>query len=206
MNRTKIDWGIPGLLTWNPITGCKRGCSYCYARRIHERFNKGPFTDIVYHFDRLKEPGKIKERSVIFVGSMTDHEYWSREYFTGVIQTVQAYSWHEYMFLSKGSYHQQCIDWPKNTMQGLTIDLSRDTFFNSELIGNMVDLPRPFLSIEPLLGNLYGNMISDKFERFIVGAMTGPGAMVPKPEWIQSIRDHVPAEKIYWKPSIRKFL
>jgi len=23
--------------TWNPITGCLRGCEYCYARRMAQR-------------------------------------------------------------------------------------------------------------------------------------------------------------------------
>lgn len=35
MNKTKIDWFD---MSWNPITGCKHGCEYCYARRIAERF------------------------------------------------------------------------------------------------------------------------------------------------------------------------
>lgn len=34
-NKTKIDWCDA---TWNPVTGCKYGCEYCYARRIAERF------------------------------------------------------------------------------------------------------------------------------------------------------------------------
>ena len=32
---TKIDWADA---TYNPVTGCKNGCQYCYARRIAERF------------------------------------------------------------------------------------------------------------------------------------------------------------------------
>jgi len=35
MNKTKIDWCDR---SWNPVTGCLHGCSYCYARRIAQRF------------------------------------------------------------------------------------------------------------------------------------------------------------------------
>ena len=35
MDKTKIDWADA---SWNPVTGCMRGCEYCYARRIAERF------------------------------------------------------------------------------------------------------------------------------------------------------------------------
>lgn len=35
MNKTAIEWCD---LTWNPVTGCLHGCSYCYARRIARRF------------------------------------------------------------------------------------------------------------------------------------------------------------------------
>lgn len=35
MNKTKIEWCDS---TWNPVTGCRHGCGYCYARRIAERF------------------------------------------------------------------------------------------------------------------------------------------------------------------------
>jgi len=35
MNKTKIPWAT---MTWNPVTGCMHGCSYCYARKIANRF------------------------------------------------------------------------------------------------------------------------------------------------------------------------
>ena len=34
-DKTKIDWADA---TWNPVTGCKHGCEYCYARGIANRF------------------------------------------------------------------------------------------------------------------------------------------------------------------------
>lgn len=35
MNRSKIEWCDH---TWNPITGCRHNCEYCYARRMSARF------------------------------------------------------------------------------------------------------------------------------------------------------------------------
>lgn len=36
MNKTGIDWTE---YTWNPLTGCKTGCKYCYAVKIADRFS-----------------------------------------------------------------------------------------------------------------------------------------------------------------------
>ena len=35
MNRSKIEWCDH---TWNPITGCRHHCEYCYARKMSKRF------------------------------------------------------------------------------------------------------------------------------------------------------------------------
>lgn len=35
MNKSKIEWCDH---TWNPITGCRHGCKYCYARHMVKRF------------------------------------------------------------------------------------------------------------------------------------------------------------------------
>lgn len=36
MNRSKIEWCDH---TWNPITGCRHACEYCYARKMSLRFS-----------------------------------------------------------------------------------------------------------------------------------------------------------------------
>ena len=39
IHKTDIEWCSH---TWNPVTGCKHGCEYCYARRMVSRFGPHP--------------------------------------------------------------------------------------------------------------------------------------------------------------------
>lgn len=93
MNKTKIDWAD---MSWNPVTGCRHGCAYCYARRTATRFNAGledpatlagglhvlpekiKATPYPYGFEptlhryRLGQPQNTKEPQTVFVCSMAD--------------------------------------------------------------------------------------------------------------------------------------
>ncbi len=136
---------------------------------------------------------------------MSDIEYWKIGWVEDVLQTVELWPDHTFMFLSKNSDSYKNYFWPRNTMQGLTITkLNND----SELInlGKISKLPRPYLSIEPLLGMVLPTLQIKFMARVIVGAMTGPKAIIPTPAWIQSIKNNVPESIIYWKPNIRKYL
>lgn len=88
LNKTNIPWAD---VTWNPITGCTKGCEYCYARAIAKRFGGGfqeyaaedecrakrgeafpyGFMPTVYEH-RLDEPLRSKKPLRIFLGSMGD--------------------------------------------------------------------------------------------------------------------------------------
>jgi protein gp37 len=95
---------------------------------------------------------------------------------------------------------------PLNTMQGLTVTL-KDRLKDMDEIILHASLPRPFLSIEPIMGSL-PRVDYSMFEHIIVGAMTGCGKdnVIPKREWIESIRENCPAEKVHWKDNIKKYL
>ena len=56
--------------------------------------------------------------------------------------------------------------------------------------------PNHFISLEPLLDNVDFNVFEGGYSGLgwlIIGAQTGPGAVPPKPEWVQNIIDQARA-------------
>jgi protein gp37 len=191
--------------TWNYVTGCKRGCPYCYARQIWYRFNKQPFTDIISHPNRLEDPYKVKKPSKIFVGSMTDLCYWSEDQIFKTLAMCERVPQHTYMFLTKDYKAYDAFVWPPNTMQGLTMTCDQNEAVQTEIIEGFMRLQdrRRFFSLEPLMGNLKVN-IGSRVELVIVGAMTGTNATKPTQEWVDSVKKKVAPDRLYWKRNIQK--
>lgn len=206
MQRTRINWPWQPLYTYNPVTGCRRGCTWgkggCYARRnwnrLHRKRTGLEFPDVHFWPDRLLDKFPRK-RSYIFVGSMSGIEYWESQWIEFVLRKFEKDLWHTGLFLTKDPSVYRFHIWPSNTMQGLTLTCEDDSKVRqSKALLDIDCAPRPFLSIEPLLGCLRVN-VPPIIDRVIVGEMTGPGAVKVRPEWVQSIKENVPAEKIYWK-------
>lgn len=219
MNKTKIDW--PNLdYTWNPIMGCANGCSYCYARKMNDRFkwiedwNRPKFFP-----ERLSDPYKIKKPSTIFVGSMCDifSDFVAWEWFEQILYVARECKQHQFMFLTKNPrYYLEHVDYPENCWLGATITSDKD-YKKAGYVDNAVKSInlgmgkweekkcKRFLSIEPLLGLIPFDDAGINWpgiDLIIVGAMTGPGATIPKPAWIQSIHHH----NIHWKSNIKPYL
>ena len=193
MVKTKIDWAD---YTWNPVIGCKHGCPYCYARtwakRSGQSFEPHKSKD-------WRKPYKIKEQSTIFVCSLADlfGDWVPSEWINDVIKVCRENPQHTFMFLTKNPKRYAEFEFPDNCMLGATI-----TKPSNDKIGSLYGHSnQTFISIEPLLGDFTGHEFTG-IDLVIVGAMTGPGAIKPKKEWIDSIKH----PNIFYKENIKKYM
>jgi protein gp37 len=226
MNKTKIEWCD---YTWNPVSGCLHNCSYCYARKIANRFRDRDFDQYEkYHVDdctftletpqarflkdsfesayspypycfrptfhkyRLNEPTQLKNPAKIFVCSMADlfGEWVPDEWIEEVFNACEAAPQHKYMFLTKNPkrylslYDKKIFPYKEKFWFGTTLTKPSDEYVWFEKTPY-----KTFISIEPLLEG-FGELEKGVMPNWvIIGQQTGPGAVPPKPEWVQNIID-----------------
>ena len=214
MDNTRIDWAE---MSWNPITGCRHNCEYCYARRIAERFGghmeaparvgaaeleepvlkDGKMVPYPYDFFptlhryRLDEAERKSRPRNIFVGSMADifGRWIPTVWIAEILEHCQKAMQHNYMFLTKN---------PERYVQLEEITLlprEKNFWYGSTVTTEYSQYfhsteHKTFLSIEPLMGRL-GKLAKplEGIDWVIIGAMTGPqGAKhQPEREWVEDI-------------------
>ncbi|MDD5353251.1 MAG: DUF5131 family protein [Candidatus Omnitrophica bacterium] len=168
-----------------------------------------------FHRYRLDEPAKIKKPSIIGVVYMGDMfgDFIPDEWIERVFDACEKAPQHTYIFLTKNpKRYEKVYDlFPEKAhcLYGTTITCQKD-------IDNIPNDIKPFIdfvSVEPLLGEVNINdtiywkrmhysyipgecvmqpdheTIDKSLSWVIIGTQTGPGAVPPKLEWVQSIID-----------------
>ena len=194
MNKTDIEYVD---FTWNPVTGCLRGCGYCYARRLAEKRLKHLYPNgfaPTFWSKRLNEPGKVKKPSRILVCSMGDlfGEGVEEEWIDAVLSVIWDNPQHTFMLLTKNPTEMGLWGMPDNVWAGVTLEGTGTTgeLHRQLAFWQMVDASVRFVSCEPLLGEV---VIKGYPDWVIIGAQTGPGSIAPERRWVERLIDEARA-------------
>jgi len=192
MNRTKTEYVD---YTINPVKGkCPMACSYCYARRMYDRFKWNP----EIRFERLRFTMPDKP-SRFFVGSTIElfGEWVKREWLAEIFGVVKCHPTHTFIFLTKCP--QNLVKWspfPKNCWVGVTATNAK--MFKDAFVGlSEITARVKFISIEPMLERIYHplyvcqdmiDLMVTYVDWLIIGQQTPVSKKTePKLEWIKEI-------------------
>jgi protein gp37 len=187
----KIDWTD---YTWNPVTGCKHGCEYCYVKRLGDRFNYSMEPE--FHPDRLGAVAKLKKPSKIFVSSTGDlfGDWVPEEWIYEVLKVADHFPEHTFQFLTKNPKRYHYFYFTPNCWLGTTINTYKDRDRVMDLLRCSENYKSPikFVSIEPLLDDSLSSYFP-LVDWVIVGGNSNAGAEKPKDWWLDDIMDNARA-------------
>lgn len=190
MNRTKIEWTD---YSWNPITGCKHGCWYCYAKKLTQRFPKIFPYGFEPHFypERLKEPWELKKPSKIFACSIADlFARWTPTTWRDAVlhSIAECPVKHTFQLLTKDPDKiPHGYQFPDNVWVGTTVTTENYDEVNIGFI-KRVKAKIPFVSFEPLLGPVdLENYSLEGIKWVIVGKLTGSRKVKLDMGWVMDI-------------------
>jgi len=204
-SRTKFNWQSDdniewALWSWNPVTGCKHNCPYCYARDIAERFYEQKF-EPAFLPERLSAPFNtpMKPEAQLNIGyknvftcSMADlfGRWVPREWIEAVLDVIaQAPQWN-FLMLTKFPIRLAEFDFPDNAWVGTTVDCQARVK-NAEQAFSRVNAKVKWLSCEPLLEPLQFTDLS-MFQWIVLGGSsksTQTPEWRPPRQWINDIED-----------------
>jgi protein gp37 len=180
-----IEWAS---WSWNPVTGCKHDCSYCYARDIAQRFYTQGFEPSL-HPDRLLAPYNTKvpkdadinpAKRNVFANSMSDlYGRWvPQEWIDAVFRSMAENPQWNFLTLTKFPKRAAELVYPKNVWIGTSVDLQARVKAAEDAF-ERIECGVKWLSIEPMIEPLTFSK-PGLFDWVVIG---GASRSTQTPEW-----------------------
>ncbi|MGL5253689.1 MAG: DUF5131 family protein [Brevinema sp.] len=184
------------IKTLNPVNGCTIGCSYCYARKISNRFHITPeWEKPVFIKSRLQKVS-TKKPNTFLMTSMSDFSDWANEWRDNVFLALTQNPQHTYLFLTKRPDRINYTISSPQTWVGVSVTLSNDIVRISQMTSNII-APHYFITFEPLFDDV-GVLPLEKIEWIVIGTETGnrKGKITAQKSWITNIVKQAKAKNI----------
>jgi len=199
---TEIGWA---MWSWNPVTGCNHGCTYCYARAIAESrdmatYYPAGFTPL-FHHERLDAPANtpVPARAVnepahgrVFVCSMADlfGAWVPQEWIDQVVASTVANPQWEYLYLTKFPQRYDRLQLPASGWIGASVDEQHRAEPTLAAMRKISGVKVKWLSLEPLLAPITFSSL-EGIDWIVIGAQSAnPGqneAFAPPFEWVADL-------------------
>ena len=199
LTNESIDWAA---WTWNPETGCKHGCDFCYAREIARRFTAHypqGFRPTI-HPGRLLAPANTPLPALdpenpgarhVFVDSMGDlFGKWVPDAFIEeVLDVIRRHPEWTFKALTKYPKRLPDFEYPENLWVGTSVVSQNYVAAVEEAMADVRAAVR-WVSCEPFLTPIVFSR-PELFDLYVIGARTkanGLPELQPEPAWVDALR------------------